>query len=132
MRGSERLGSVRRLNESRELSAARALGRSVRRVREQEQRLSELERYREEYRRQLEEMGAGGVVAARLQEMRGFLHNLDLAIEGQRHSRRLRISKQSSATGSVSRLPRIWPNHCLSSRQSAQLPGALPTGDIDA
>ncbi len=83
MTKSERLKPVQRINESREKDAAKALGHSVQSLQQQEQRLAELQQYREEYDRQIQELGANGVVASRLQQMQSFLHNLNLAIKQQ-------------------------------------------------
>jgi len=83
MTKSERLKPVQRINESREKDAARALGRSVQIVQQHEQRLAELQQYRDEYDRQIQSMGENGVVASRLQQMQSFLHNLNQAISQQ-------------------------------------------------
>ena len=83
MTKSERLKPVQRVNESREKDAARALGHSVQSLQQQEQRLAELQQYRDEYDRQIQEMGANGLTASRLQQMQRFLHNLNLAIGQQ-------------------------------------------------
>ncbi|MGM0594820.1 MAG: flagellar export protein FliJ [Pseudomonadota bacterium] len=84
MSKANRFQPVQRLNQSREESAARALGNSNQAVEAQEQRLRELEHYREEYQRYVHERGSAGVSAGKLQELRRFLGNLNLAIEQQR------------------------------------------------
>ncbi len=100
MTKSERLKPVQRINESREKDAAKALGHSVQSLQQQEQRLAELQQYREEYDRQIQELGANGVVASRLQQMQSFLHNLNLAIKQQQQivevARREREQKRHS------------------------------------
>jgi flagellar FliJ protein len=83
MTKSERLKPVQRVNESREKDAARALGHSVQTLQQQEQRLAELQQYRDEYDKQIQEMGAKGVNASRLQQVQNFLHNLNRAISHQ-------------------------------------------------
>ncbi len=83
MTKSDRLKPMQRLNESREKDAARALGHSVQSLQQQEQRLLELRQYRDEYDRQIEELGKNGVLASRLQQMQRFLQNLSLAIGQQ-------------------------------------------------
>ncbi len=83
MTRSERLKPIQRLNESRENDAARALGHSVQTLQQQTQRLSELQQYRDEYDRKIQELGQNGVIASRLQQMQSFLNNLNLAIAQQ-------------------------------------------------
>jgi flagellar protein FliJ len=83
MTRSERLKPIQRLNESREKDAAKALGHSVQSLQQHEQRLSELQQYRDEYDRQIQELGQNGVIASRLQQMQTFLHNLNTAIAQQ-------------------------------------------------
>lgn len=83
MKKSDRLQPVQRLSESREQDAAKALGDSNRAVSEQEQRLADLESYREEYARYYQQRGEAGVTAAKLMELQRFLHNLNKAIEQQ-------------------------------------------------
>lgn len=83
MKKSNRLKPVQRLSEAREQDAAKVLGDSNRDVSEQEQRLVELESYREEYARYYQQRGEQGVTAAKLMELQRFLHNLNKAIEQQ-------------------------------------------------
>lgn len=84
MKKSDRLTPVQRLSESREQTAAKALGKSNQAVQAQEQRLSELEQYRSEYYQYVQERGAAGVTAGKLQDLQRFLNNLNLAIEQQK------------------------------------------------
>lgn len=84
MSKSERLKPVERISASREEDAARALGNSNQAVQTQEQRLVELEQYRNEYYRYVQERGAAGLSAGKLQELQRFLNNLNLAIEQQK------------------------------------------------
>ncbi len=83
MTKSDRLKPVQRINESREKDAARALGNSVQTLQQHEQRLAELRQYREEYDQQVQQMGANGMLASRLQQMQSFLHNLNQVIKQQ-------------------------------------------------
>jgi flagellar FliJ protein len=53
-------------------------------VEAQEQRLSELEQYRNEYYKYVQERGAAGVTAGKLLDLQRFLNNLNLAIEQQK------------------------------------------------
>jgi flagellar FliJ protein len=84
MTKSRRLKPVQQLSESREQDAARALGSSNQAVQEQERRLAELEQYRDEYYKYVQEKGAAGVMASKLLELQRFLNNLNQAIEQQR------------------------------------------------
>ena len=83
MKKSDRLKPVQHLSEAKEQDAARALGNSNRDVSEQEQRLAELEGYRDEYARYYQQRGEAGVTAAKLMELQRFLYNLNKAIEQQ-------------------------------------------------
>ena len=83
MSSSKGLQPVARYAASREREAARALGESQQRVREQEIRLQELIEYQAEYRRQLTQSGQSGLDAAQLQEFRAFLLQLGEAITQQ-------------------------------------------------
>jgi flagellar FliJ protein len=94
MKRSDRLKPVQRLSEAREQDAAKALGVSNRNLSEQEQRLAELEQYREEYTRYVRQRGESGVTAAKLVELQNFLQNLNKAIEQQRQV--LAMAKQRS------------------------------------
>lgn len=69
--------------ESREQDAAKALAVAQQAHRDQQNKLTELRAYREEYREQLAGRGRGGISAAHFQQLRGFLQRLDLAVERQ-------------------------------------------------
>lgn len=84
MTKSKRLQPVQRLSESREQDAARALGNSIQTVEDQERRLAELEQYRDEYHKYVQQRGEAGVMAAKLLELQRFLGNLNQAIEQQK------------------------------------------------
>jgi flagellar export protein FliJ len=84
MTKSQRLKPIVRLSVSKERDEAAALGRVQQALRDQEQRLDELLRYLDEYRRLLERDGAGGVDAHRLQSYRSFIARLNQTIGYQR------------------------------------------------
>lgn len=85
MKRSRRLQPVVKVAESREQQAARALGQSQQDLAQAEQRLAELEAYREEYIRRFHSEGATGMSAAQMGDYRQFLHKLARAIEQQGH-----------------------------------------------
>jgi flagellar FliJ protein len=84
MKKSERMKPVARVTETREKEAARALGDTNRELQQHEQRLSELQNYRDEYLRYCQEKGSDGISAAKFQELQRFLVNLNKAVEQQR------------------------------------------------
>ncbi len=84
MKKSERMKPVVKVTASKENEAARALGQSNRELQEQEQRLSELEKYRDEYTRYCQQKGSDGISAARFIELQRFLNNLNRAVEQQK------------------------------------------------
>jgi flagellar FliJ protein len=81
---SKRLEPVKQLSESREQDAARALGQSNQALLAEEQRLVELQQYRDEYHNYVQQKGAAGVMASKLLELQRFLGNLNQAIEQQK------------------------------------------------
>lgn len=83
MKKSERMKPVAKVTESREKMAAKALGESNRELQQHEQRLSELQKYREEYLGYCQERGSDGISAAKFQELQRFLLNLNKAVEQQ-------------------------------------------------
>lgn len=83
MNKSKRMKPVKRIADSKERDAAKALGESQRVMREQEDRLAQLKAYREEYRAQVQRTGSAGVSAGRLQELHRFMNRLDEAIAEQ-------------------------------------------------
>ncbi len=80
---SKRLEPVKRVAESREKDAARALGDSQRRMRDQEAKLEDLRRYHREYLGRFQSAAEQGMTASQMQEYRAFLEKLDLAIREQ-------------------------------------------------
>lgn len=80
---SRRLEPVARIAENRERDAARRFGESWRVVVEQQSRLDELVRYRDEYCNDISGVTGTAMGAARLQEYRSFIGRLNAAIEQQ-------------------------------------------------
>lgn len=80
---SKRLQPVQRVAQSRENEAARELGDSQRRVRDQEAKLGDLKRYHQEYLERFETTARQGMSAKQMQEYRVFLEKLDRAIKEQ-------------------------------------------------
>jgi flagellar FliJ protein len=80
---SKRLQPVQRVAQTRENEAARELGDSQRRVRDQEAKLGDLKRYHSEYLERFETTARQGMSAKQMQEYRVFLEKLDRAIKEQ-------------------------------------------------
>jgi len=80
---SKRLQPVQRVAQSRENDAARELGDSQRRMRDQEAKLGDLKRYHQEYLERFETTARQGMSAKQMQEYRVFLEKLDRAIKEQ-------------------------------------------------
>lgn len=80
---SKRLKPVQRVAESREKDAARELGDSQRRMRDQEAKLDNLKRYHQEYLERFQSTARQGMAASQMQEYRAFLEKLDQAIRAQ-------------------------------------------------
>lgn len=83
MTKSERVKPIIKVAENREREAARVFSDAQRVVQDRQQRLSELIKYREEYRANLKVRGQAGMTAQSLRGMLGFLGKLDLAVEQQ-------------------------------------------------
>ena len=79
----KRLKPVQRVSESREQHAARELGISQRKARDQQARLDELRRYHQEYLERFRQASRAGMASSHLLEYRAFLGNLEKAIEAQ-------------------------------------------------
>lgn len=84
MKQSERFKPVTQLTHNREQEAARRLSEFVQAMEQQRTRLSDLENYCAEYRKQFAVESAAGVTSARVQDFHGFLLNLDGVISQQR------------------------------------------------
>ena len=84
MTRSDRMKPVVEVAESRERKAARRFAEQQRLVEVERQRLSDLQRFRTEYLRGMQEQGAVGLTAARLRQWQQFMNGLDRAIEQQR------------------------------------------------
>jgi flagellar FliJ protein len=83
MSSSKRLRPVQRVAQTREKSAAKELGDSQRRTRDQEARLEDLKRYHQDYLDRFEVSARNGMASGQLQEYRAFLDKLDRAIKEQ-------------------------------------------------
>jgi flagellar FliJ protein len=80
---SKRFEPVKRIAESREQKAARDLGNSQRRAKEQEAKLAELKQYHDEYLRRFQDASRNGISIPQLQEYRTFIGKLERAISEQ-------------------------------------------------
>jgi len=83
MKRSQRLEPVVKVAENREQQAARSLGDSQSALNQAQQRLDELNKYREEYIQRFHANGAMGMSAVQMGDYRLFLSNLARAIEQQ-------------------------------------------------
>ena len=83
MKRSTRMQPVIRVSEEREKQAAKELGDWQQALDQRRQQLTELQNYREEYRRYFAEVGSSGVSARRLIELQRFLAKLDQAVNQQ-------------------------------------------------
>ena len=83
MTRSKRMKPVVKVAGERERNAARVLGECRRRLAEQEEKLRQLQVYREDYARQFQDAAGQGLGAARLQDYRSFLARLNEAIRQQ-------------------------------------------------
>ena len=85
MSKSERMQPVLQVTGSREEKAAKELAESQHQLQERVRRLADLESYVQEYLRHFHEVGNSGASAQRLNEIRRFLANLDMAVEQQKY-----------------------------------------------
>jgi flagellar FliJ protein len=92
MTGSERLKPIQHVAEVRERDAARSFGESQRRLEEEQQRLSQLEAYRDEYLQRFRRLQQEGLTVAQLLEYQAFLAKLDAAVRHQAEIVQLRRS----------------------------------------
>ena len=83
MKKSKRFQPVVKVAEAREKLAASALGEAQAELQSHEARLEELQGYQRDYLQRLQESGAQGMGAARMNDYQQFLNNLKLAIEQQ-------------------------------------------------
>ncbi len=77
---------VARMAAHRERSDARELGQARKRLAEMEQKLEELQNYRDEYARRFEMMGSSGLQAPQVRDYRTFLSRLSEAIVAQENA----------------------------------------------
>ncbi|MCP3866535.1 MAG: flagellar export protein FliJ [Gammaproteobacteria bacterium] len=83
MAPSKRFQPVQRVAESRENKAARELGLSQRKLRENQDKLDDLKQYHKEYMDRFLGAAQQGLSASQLQEYRAFLRKLEMAIGEQ-------------------------------------------------
>ena len=83
MGDAKRMQPVARIAEHHERYNARELGRARKRLMEMQQKLEELQSYREEYARRFENMGNGGLRTPQICDYRAFLSRLSEAIVQQ-------------------------------------------------
>jgi len=83
MKRSQRFEPVVKVAENREQEAARLLGNAQATLTDAQQRLAELEGYREEYIKRFHATGSIGMSAAQMMDYRAFLVKLDQAIVEQ-------------------------------------------------
>ena len=83
MKRSRRFEPVVKVAENREQEAAQALGEAQGVLTQAQQKLAELENYREEYVKRFHSTGAVGMSAAQMMDYRTFLVKLDKAIVEQ-------------------------------------------------
>lgn len=83
MTRSEKLTPITQLASNREQDAAREMGRVQQLILEHENRLLELQAYRDEYLERMRRMGEDGIDATRLNDYRNFIRKLDEAISFQ-------------------------------------------------
>ncbi len=114
MTRSERLNPVFRLASDKEQAAAKEFGTSQAQWQQKRDRLSELEQYREEYRRKLHEATAAGIDAGTLREYRAFLVRLDKAIDQQ-------TRVVGAASQEVERKRQGWIDHRAHSKSIGNL-----------
>lgn len=92
MTSSERLKPIQHVAEVRERDAARSFGESQRQLDEEQQRLSQLEAYRDEYLQRFQRLQQEGLTVAQLLEYQAFLAKLDAAVRHQAEIVQLRRS----------------------------------------
>lgn len=83
MTKSQRLKPIIKLSDNRQQDAARAVAASKRILEERQNRLADLECYRDEYAARFKAMGAGGMAVSQIHEYRAFLANLAAAVTQQ-------------------------------------------------
>lgn len=81
---SKRLQPVVDYNQQKEIDAAKELANASSDVQAQKQRLQEFENYRNEYGQQFNQIGGGGISAARVRDYQAFIGKLNHVVEQQR------------------------------------------------
>lgn len=83
MTRSKRMKPVQQLAQNREQQAVQKLGQSLQYLQAQQTKLAELRAYRDQYARDFEASGGGGLGATRVQDYRIFLGRLSEAVHQQ-------------------------------------------------
>ena len=83
MKRSQRIEPVVKVAENREQEAARLLGDAQSALAQAQQRLTELDGYRDEYIKRFHTTGSAGMSAMQMMDYRAFLLKLDQAIAEQ-------------------------------------------------
>lgn len=84
MTRSKRITPVARIADNKERNAAKVFGKSQQNLKDHEDRLQELIRYRDEYNAKFLETGSNGLEAQKVHAYRLFLSRLNEAIDHQR------------------------------------------------
>lgn len=84
MKKSNRIRPLKQLASRHEQQAARVLGESRKTLSDEQLRLDDLCRYREEYRKRFMSAGVNGMAGNQIQAYQNFLNQLDQAIQQQR------------------------------------------------
>lgn len=84
MTSSQRLETVKRVEDSREREAARRLGAAQQQLATEQERLKELMSYQVEYQENFNQRATQGVNASHFLEFHAFMEKLNQAIEQQR------------------------------------------------
>lgn len=95
MTRSKRMRPILDIAETREKEAATVLGVAQQALEQQQQRLQDLEQYRQEYNAYVQQVGAQGVTASRLQDLYRFVNSLDSAVGQQ--TRMVEVARQHVA-----------------------------------
>ena len=82
--GKRPLAMLAELAQERRDAAGRRLARSLALLKDSQERLALLQRYRDEYGQRYARTGMGGASPGELQNFRGFLERLDQAVAQQR------------------------------------------------
>jgi len=101
MTKSERLQPIVKVTQTRERHAAKKLAEAMRHLQQAEERLVELQRYRDEYERTFQHHSRHGVGAEKLRDYRSFVTLLNQGIDYQQR-------KLSDAEAACDAARRAW------------------------